>query len=247
MKKFKKIIVASLLCIATIFVGAFAACGNQFTPNSNYPGKDAIIDGDFAYIELTNNGIYTGTYEVKCSTMYGSRITGDIAIPSVYNGKDVKWLGHFESCYMSSVTIPDSIEIVTQAAFAYCYKLETVTMGKGIKGIPIEMFKYCQSLKNIGIPNTITTIGDGAFENCSSLEKIVLPESITKIGSRTFNGCIALKEINIPKNVTNIGNAAFRDCVNITIKYEGNSVEWDKLTSNCSFYLPSGATVTFAE
>ena len=85
--------------------------------------------------------------------------------------------------------IPSSATIISDAAFAGCSGLTSIT-----------------------IPSSITSIGISAFDCCTGLTSIMIPSSVTSIGSYAFSGCDVLNdvysEISDPSQVT-MGNNAF--------------------------------------
>ena len=78
----------------------------------------------------------------------------------------------FWATNLTSITIPNSVTSIEQAAFSYCTSLTSIT-----------------------IPNSVTTIGNGAFGNCPSLTSITIPNSVTTIESVAFGNCTSLTEI----------------------------------------------------
>lgn len=134
----------------------------------------------------------------------------DVTIPSRYQGKPVTTIGHaaFFNSAVTSVTIPDSVTSISDAAFINCPKLT-----------------------NISIPNSVTYIGFSAFSSCTSLKSITLPSSLSFISGALFLGCSQLTTIHIPVSVTSIGNNAFADCPSLmTVTYPGSKTQWDDIT-----------------
>ena len=103
----------------------------------------------------------------------------------------------------SSVSIPDSIKIIGEEAFAGNTSLTSINLGKNVTEIEYGAFKNCTYLNNITIPDTVTSIGNGAFTNNTSLKKITLPKNLESLGSGVFAGCDKLNNITVPKENTN--------------------------------------------
>lgn len=89
-------------------------------------------------------------------------------------------------CGIKSIKVPDSVTYLGGGAFAYCTKLETAKLGKGITEIYSTTFFECSSLYDVTIPDTITSIGSEAFEGCVSLQKLTIPASVTSFGEFVF-------------------------------------------------------------
>lgn len=148
----------------------------------------------FYYNTYTNNG----NTEIYISFV-DSYITGNIIIPSSYNGVVISKIGDgaFENCcFVTSIILPQTI----------------TTIGAGA-------FKNCTLLNSINLSNiTSLEVGDyGTFFNCVSLKEVSMP-IITEIPAYTFIYCEGLVNVNIPK-VKTIGTYAFFECyslVNVT-------------------------------
>ena len=93
----------------------------------------------------------------------------------------------------SSVTIPNSVTKIGQAAF-----------------------DGCRSLTSVTIPNSVTKISDNTFSDCSSLTSVTIPNSVTTIGSEAFSGCTNLQKVHIGNSVKTIGEYAFYNGTSIT-------------------------------
>ncbi len=127
-----------------------------------------------------------------------------ISIGPVKSGCDVempdnitKINAKFNSCTnLENVRLSDSITIIEEEAFEYCYRLKSINLSN-VERICDWAFHECNSLKEIEFPNSIKFIDDNVFDSCASLEKIILPSSIEKIGSEAFCDCWNLKEIII--------------------------------------------------
>lgn len=132
----------------------------------------------------------------------------------------------FSSTKLTSVVIPENVEVIYGAVFKDCINLESVTIKSNISSIPGSLFYGCASLKEVNIPDTVKSIGWQAFYGCKSLKSIDLPfgletingyafqesglESIdipctvTSLQYKTFYGSSNLKEINLPDSVVEL-------------------------------------------
>lgn len=206
--------------VTEIGANAFAGCTNltsvtyggdwsNLTIQSGNPAvQDAAKDAaneqlfDFEFI-LNNTAVVVTNYKCKGTA-------ADVTIPSRYKGKPVTAINNaaFPNSAVTSVTIPDSITSIPDAAFVNCSKLT-----------------------NISIPNSVTYIGFSAFSSCTSLKSITLPSSLSFISGALFLGCSQLTTIHIPVSVTSIGNNAFADCPSLmTVTYPGSKTQWDDIT-----------------
>nr|WP_278483507.1 leucine-rich repeat domain-containing protein [Hoylesella nanceiensis] len=99
--------------------------------------------------------------------------------------------------------------------YYYCISLESVTIPNSVTTIGNAAFGLCFSLTSVTIPNSVTKIGYSAFAGCYSLTSITIPNSVTKIGNYAFTDCKALTSVTISNSVTTIGNEAFSGCGNV--------------------------------
>lgn len=79
----------------------------------------------------------------------------------------VKASRHLESC-----DIPPFVTAIGTGAFEGCYKLEEITLHKGIVEIGNEAFKDCTNLRRVYIEGNIRHIQEGTFKGCNSLEYV---------------------------------------------------------------------------
>ena len=123
-------------------------------------------EGDFEYTITDGKAIIT---------KYTGKET-DLVIPSTLGGMPVVTIGNsaFRGCTrLVSVTIPDSVTVLSSAAFSGCTALTGIT-----------------------IPDSVTSLGNSAFYDCTSLTTITIPDSVTSIGNNAFKGCSSLMNIN---------------------------------------------------
>lgn len=173
--------------VTEIGSNAFADCTNLTSVHyegdwSNLTiqsGNPAVQDAaneqlfDFEFI-LNNTAVIVNNYRCKGTA-------ADVTIPSCYKGKPVTAINNaaFTNSAVTSVTIPDSVTSIPDAAFV-----------------------NCSQLTNISIPNSVTYIGFSAFDGCASLKSITLPSSLRTIGNSAFAGCPSLMTVTYPGSKT---------------------------------------------
>ena len=116
------------------------------------------------------------TYQSESSDNYAYLSTVYIPETVVYNGKTYEVVGiddgAFANSPITSITIPNSVKSIGDAAFQLCSSLTSVTIGE-----------------------SVTSIGDRAFYNCEKLGTLVLVDKVKEIGEEAFNGCNKLYHI----------------------------------------------------
>ena len=194
--------------------------------------------------------------------------SGELVIPSTYEGKPVTSIGGsafyncsritsaripesvtsiggsaFSGCSrLTSVRIPDSVTSIGDRAFRYCSNLTSVTIGNSVTSIEGWTFDYCGSLTSVRIPESVTSIGKKAFAHCSSLTSVTIGNSVTSIGDLAFYDSVSLTSVTIPDSVTSIGSRAFEYC-GLTSVIIGDSVT--SIGSSAFAYCNSLESITF--
>ncbi len=82
---------------------------------------------------------------------------------------------------------------IDEYAFAWCYKLESVSILGPITEIKSRTFYGCESLLSIEIPNSVVTIRNEAFKSCPSVTFIKIPSSVKTIEKDAFDLCKGFK------------------------------------------------------
>lgn len=175
--------------VTEIGSNAFAGCTNLTSVNyagdwSNLTiqsGNPAVED---AAKDAANEQLFDFEFTPDNTAVIVKHYRGtaaDVTIPSCYKGKPVTAINNaaFPNSAVTSVTIPDSVTSIPDAAFV-----------------------NCSQLTNISIPNSVTYIGFSAFDGCASLKSITLPSSLRTIGNSAFAGCPSLMTVTYPGSKT---------------------------------------------
>lgn len=152
----------ALLLVLCLLVTALAACNpsdqNKPNPASDFEYK---IDGD----------------QVTITKYIGSDQT--VLIPEVIEGKLVTTIGReaFLSSTITECTLPSTIRVLEDYAFALCNNMEKITLNEGLITICDGAFLSEAKLKELTIPSTVTNVTEDAFitgqNQTSALEKII--------------------------------------------------------------------------
>lgn len=165
--------------------------------------------GDWCY-SVSNN-------KATISCYMGSG--GAVTIPSSVNGIPVVKVGDegypvlgFYNTSVTSVTIPNGVTTIGDAAFMGCNILTSVIIPNSVTSIGSYAFNDCPCLVSVNIPDSVNSIGDSAFRYCTSLTNINIPNSLNRIGNSMFDSCYSLVSVTVGSNVTSIGHYAFYSC-----------------------------------
>merc|ERR1711934_628641 len=167
-------------------------------------------------------------------------------LTSVKIGTNVKTIGcrAFQFSGLTTVTIPDAVEIITSFAFSACTSLATVKIGTSVKEIgwnafestalttvtipdsveKLGGFQACQSLTTAKIGTGVKTIEDDAFSACTNLTSINIPDGVKTIGRHAFQDT-AITAVTIPDSVETIGDGAFEGCKHLATVNMGTGVK----------------------
>lgn len=185
-----------------------------------------MIFGDFEYRVRNQSEVsitkYLGNDEV-------------VIIPTEIEGKKVVYVTGFYRTGVTSVTIPDGVKKIDDAAFAWCDKLTSIEIPDSVTEIGQRAFERCQ-FTSINIPYGVTVIKENTFTSCSALTSITIPNSVTKISNSAFTFCYSLTSLTIPDSVTEIGYNAFGGCrglKNVTLP-DGITVIGEAVFGSCS-------------
>lgn len=161
-------------------------------------------------VQLPNTEEQYFTFDTLTGVITGYDITGglDVGIPATIGGAAVKEIGEsaFESLSLTSVSIPDSVDIIGEYAFASNDSLATVAIGAGVKKIGKSAFEAC-AIASITIPDSVETISEAAFSQ-NQLIFVTIGSGLTELDTCAFSENL-LEQIVVPGNLEMIGAGAF--------------------------------------
>ena len=129
--------------------------------------------------------------------------SGVITIPEYVQGYKTVSIAQkaFEDCVnITSVIIPDGVQVINEKAFRGCTSLVSINVPSGVQSLSNMVFKDCKKLTSVSLSEGLLSIGSWAFQNCESLSEIHIPSTVTQIGhygSNPFSGCTGLKAVHI--------------------------------------------------
>ena len=116
---------------------------------------------------MANNTIIT--YQDGSVSSYS--IIGEITYNSIANKSNIIF-----------AEIGSDVSSLGNSAFSGCSKISTIIVPDYVEIIGPYAFSGCNNLTNVVISNGVKTIGQNAFDSCSSLSSIAIPSSVTNIG-----------------------------------------------------------------
>ncbi len=189
--------------------------------------------------EVTANPVTDFEYHLDGDYTVIDKYVGDdlsVVIPEEIESKPVISIGReaFKSSAITSVAIPDSVEIINFEAFAECDALTDVKFGNSVTYLGARSFFSCDALEKLELPRNLISLGEYAVSECKSLKELTVPKtikrcygfsfslnkSLVKINfedgleeiSYSFRQCTALETLMIPASVKRISSYIFENC-----------------------------------
>jgi hypothetical protein len=160
----KRFLLLALLIVLS--VGTLVACSGDASKNiGNAQGLEFYLKDDGTYIVEIGSALYLS----------------EIKIPKRYKGRIVSEIGSFspkeegpsdKETRLKTVSIPNTVKIISESAFRGCKGLTNVTIGSGVESIGEYAFYGCKNLASVMVPDSVTSIGSSAFYGCASLTNV---------------------------------------------------------------------------
>ena len=142
---------------------------------------------------------------------------------------------------ITEVTIPNTVQVIEECAFADCSNLEYVLIPGSVKEIGTGAFNGCESLTAVSLNSGIEVIGTQAFRS-SGISFIRIPETVEQIGLGAFEYCHSLTSVDfMSTSPPTIGQNAFSTETTLQVKTPG----WDPVIA-LSEYIGDNTTVVWA-
>ena len=208
-----------------------------------YSRKVALLNDDLQILEeivAIEGSSEVWAFEIKDDgtlilTEYNKDKVGEIQIPNIIDGKFVTEIGKiFWTSNITSVNIPEGIEIIDERAFFECSELNCkIIFPSSLKEIGDKAFYGCLGIEgdlNSIVEQGIKT-GKNAFAKCSKMKGDIdvlidtLDNDATIIEENQFSGFSGVTgTLTIPARIKSIGANAFSKCSGLTaIEFENES------------------------
>ena len=119
-------------------------------------------------------------------------------------------VGGLADMALTRVTLPSTMTVIGEAAFAGCTRLATVTMPATLDSIADFAFAGCTALTAVELPASVQVVGYGAFMRCSSLTSLRVASSsrLRKLDATALMDCPALTTIKLGSSLRTMGERA---------------------------------------
>ena len=148
-----------------------------------------------------------------------------VTIPSRFNKQKVTWVSGFHgNTAVEKINIPDCVTSVN--SFQDCTNLKSITIPYSVNYLSDSAFENCTSLETVQLPAELDYVHKRTFAGCTSLTSIELPEKVTGVDSEAFAECTNLKILIFPKGIKEIASDSLKGCNNVVIYgYKNTSAE----------------------
>ena len=164
---------------ATLYVPQGSLSSYQSTDCWSQFSKIKEMDCDFVEDAVFYNDMGDNTASVTHAYRFAEDYSGEITIPqtvthngTTYTVTRVGSEAFFNSYYLTSLTLPPTVNYLDNYAFYECIRLTNVNIPEGVEYINYCAFGECPSLQNIIIPGSVTWIAQNAFSGCMNLTNI---------------------------------------------------------------------------
>ncbi|MBR3508568.1 MAG: leucine-rich repeat protein [Lachnospiraceae bacterium] len=145
-------------------------------------------------------------YAANGRFLLAARLPGADGKLTVPEGTEVIGTLAFSGLPVTEVSLPSSVTLIAQYAFAYCTQLQAITLPEGLQNIGSYSFVYT-GFKQLELPKSCTRIGTAAFFGSYRLEKVAGAPQIVE--PYAFAYCQSLWDVAFSEGLTEIGDCAF--------------------------------------
>ena len=186
---------------------------------------------DNPFFSSKDNVIYNKDYTtlVTCPNK-----TGAFVIPNTV--KKIEDYAFAFCTFLSSITIPESVELIGDFAFRQTYLNHLYLNDKNNNFTTVDGILYDKDITtlilcpmgnrvngSIIIPNSVKRIKGASFNN-SSIQSIIIPNTVTAIEDFTFYNSEFLRSVSLPNSLKSIGHNALDKCNALTEILSNNPI-----------------------
>lgn len=227
MKKF--ICAAAVVAVGIMSTISFGGC----TTGAASVEYTLSEDGTY-YIVSGVSGDKQGLTSYDVPAEYSAE-EGGVALPV----KEIGTEAFYRCSSLTSITIPDTIEVIGERAFVQC-SFSKFTIPDSVTEIRFGAFGMCDSLTEITIPESVSVLESRAFAYCTGLEKAYVKANITDLPARVFYNSVAshggsvytktsLTQVYLPATLQKIHSEALFGNYITDLYFAGNEEQWSLL------------------
>lgn len=231
--------------------GGVESTAKNITIPSIIYGNTVIEIGEAAFQEI--DYIESVTIPASVTTINNSAFNLCSGLSSVtFGGSGLITIGNyaFAGTAISGISLPNTVQYITDHAFEYCENLTSITIPNSVKKIFTGAFYNCTALTNVTIGSKVENIANDAFGSCSALTSISVNSSNEYYSSQ--NGVLYNKDkttlMLYPQGKTNTGFELPNTVVTINpYAFRGNTSLTQLIISPTSSSLTTIGDYAFAD
>ncbi len=238
-----------------VFYGWFDGQGNDAVRLTDPNGKGLGIWDTKADMTIYAYWIeaFAFTVDEFCTVSAGPEIDmlSEVDIPNSYVDMPVTRIVDFGECSVVKITLPNTIERISEGAFDKCRDLSYIGSESGFyfshEGVLFSeentLFCYPKGRRDerYSVPAFARKIGRLAFES-ATLKSVDLG-NVSEIGYGAFMDCVGFCDVVLPKTLSRIGERAFYGCGITEAIFPESLIEMGKF----AFYGSGLRRATFAD
>lgn len=169
--------------VVEIYDSAF--CGCRLIKNITIPDTVTTI-GNKAFYKCY--GLTTISMGKNVKTIGDSAFAGCTSLKNINLPDSIINIGAhaFEESGVKNIVLPTGITKINNHTFSKCKSLEKIIIPQSVEVIGEKAFFYCFALKMIQIPEGVKEIQSWVFRDCKSLETVILPLSLETLYCSAF-------------------------------------------------------------
>ena len=206
-------------------VRAIAADGTPGTFSNEY--SFTYIPRDPSATQTAGGTIGALTWKLDKGTLI---ISGAGAMPNYTLDDEAPWYADRYRREIRHVLVKSGVTRIGGRAFVNCSQLTSVSLPDDLQVISYWAFGYCEKLTSLHIPSGVYWIANNAFDSCTGLTALILPYALMNTGYHAFQNCSALKTVAIPRRIAAITNGSFAGCNALTtVNFGGDQADWNSV------------------
>lgn len=167
----------------------------------------------------------------------------EVFIPDTYNDTAVKKIApraFYKRTNITSVRLPDTLEVIGQCAFEGCKSIKSIHIPKSVTHMMYEAFVDCEDLATVEMDD-LKAWCDIYFENEDAnplhngaalcldgkpITHLVIPAELESTGYASFCGCSSITRVTVPGSVKIISAYTFSECESLKSAELSEGIEW---------------------
>ena len=179
----------------------------------------------YAYRDAITRAVFEeGVTSISEEAFFGCNSLTTVSLPNTLTSLN-SW--SFNSCGITEIFIPASVNWISASAFYFTQSLQRIDVDPdnqsymSVDGVVFSkdgtvLEQYPDARQGAySVPEGVTTIGPVAFYSSNGLTGLTLPSTLTTIKHRAFYG-VGISSVLIPASVTTIESGAFAACDSLT-------------------------------